>query len=298
MSRAYGWTADGSVDSVEADELRDMAEWIVGGGSGKSLVARLNADGVRTVSGKPWSAPVIKRALTNPRIAGKQVTKDGALVDNPNVEPILDERLWKRVCDRYADPDRQQFVSRRANSEPWLLSGMVRCGHCGGPMYPHWNGNYKTVSARCGQVVIQQKPMLREVVEQVLARVTSPMWLDALAAAEDNGADHYRAVIDMSEERTAAIMVDYGAGRIDKSVADSAVAAAAKVKAEAEQKIAEIGFATGLPARPTADDVIAWWEAARERDRRALVQVVVDSVTVTKPEDADSLPDRVRITWK
>ena len=106
----------------------------------------LNSRGYRTRKRITWSSVSVSRILTNPTYIGK-------LCYNKRVSSKTTGKLKKRpekewiICDGQHDPiirkamfDRAQRILERQKREPrrkmseYLLSGLVRCGHCGGSL--------------------------------------------------------------------------------------------------------------------------------------------------------------------
>ncbi|MGE3856258.1 MAG: recombinase family protein, partial [Dehalococcoidia bacterium] len=95
----------------------------------RKIARRLNEDGIRTRTGRPWTAGAVRNVLRNPaytglyRRLGVTVTRaHPALVTQSQHAEVL-----RRMSSRRTAPATQE---RRE----YLLSGLVRCGYCGSPM--------------------------------------------------------------------------------------------------------------------------------------------------------------------
>ena len=95
----------------------------------RKIARRLNEDGILTRTGRPWTAGAVRNVLRNPaytglyRRLGVTVTRaHAALVTQSQHAEVL-----RRMSSRRTAPATQE---RRE----YLLSGLVRCGYCGGPM--------------------------------------------------------------------------------------------------------------------------------------------------------------------
>jgi site-specific DNA recombinase len=156
--RAFGYAPDGvSIVEAEAELIRDACARLLAGATGYSIVADWNARGIRTARGKVWRYLALRQVVTNPRNAGlashhvrswDPVTQqekanrwevlrraDGSEV--VGVWPAIVERgTWEAVCQVYADTaERARARGAGRNTRRHLLSGLLRCGVCGGGMY-------------------------------------------------------------------------------------------------------------------------------------------------------------------
>lgn len=127
--RPFGFQRAGnkvSVVKTEARELRQAAKKVLAGQSLASIARDLDERGIRTASGSTWSVTSLRRALTNPRVAGRVVSKG---VDYGTGGPrILDADTFDRVAALLTHPGRRTAPS---TSVRYLLSGLVRCGRQG-----------------------------------------------------------------------------------------------------------------------------------------------------------------------
>ncbi len=159
--RCFGYrvvrTGEREIDPGEADTVRRIFEDYASGLAPREIAARLNREGVAGPRGGEWNASTIngsvKRAngiLHNELYIGRLVwnrqrfIKDpdtGKRVSRPNASAarqvtdvphlrIIDEDLWSRV---QAEVSRRTSGSKTMLRKPrHLLSGLCRCGTCGG----------------------------------------------------------------------------------------------------------------------------------------------------------------------
>ena len=141
----YGYRcgADGTLKPVpdEAKVVNKIFQWYVGedqdqagenetdsAGMGMRLIAqRLAAEGIPTRSGKPWSTATVSIILKN-RVYVGTYTRYGFLVSG-NHEPIIGRSLFRKAQDALMVKQRQRRLSK--SEDPFLLGGLLRCGHCG-----------------------------------------------------------------------------------------------------------------------------------------------------------------------
>lgn len=139
--RKYGYEPrmTGIVES-EAAVIRDMANRILTGESVTSVCKSLNAAGISTVTGTrtdkatgvvtrvPWSIATIRKMLTSPHIVGRRA--DGETYVDATWPGILDLATWESLRAVLLDPARDTRKGKAASR--YLLSGIARCGKCGG----------------------------------------------------------------------------------------------------------------------------------------------------------------------
>lgn len=110
---------------------------LAGDGHGtKEIAIKLNGLGLLTNTGKPWNKNAVLYVLRNEIYAGVIVWNKGS-TDPIRIEGALPAIISKETFDRV-----QRMVSARAPNvihprrvgSDYLLSGLARCGKCGGPM--------------------------------------------------------------------------------------------------------------------------------------------------------------------
>jgi DNA invertase Pin-like site-specific DNA recombinase len=125
--RPFGWDEDRiTLRPTEHAIIREAARRLLAGESLRSVAADLNARGVATVTGKPWSPTVLRAMLARPRIAGLR-EHNGQIVGKATWQPALPKTTWQELRDFFADPERHVG----ANTRRWLLTGIAQCpaGH-------------------------------------------------------------------------------------------------------------------------------------------------------------------------
>ncbi|WP_411742549.1 recombinase family protein [Rhodococcus sp. IEGM 1318] len=181
--KADGWDAS-LLDNEEAEVIRMMAATLLDGGSLRGLVDHLETEGISTVSGTAWKPITVKRALTNPCMIGKKQSGDTLVATT--IPPILQPRTYKRLCELLLDPEPAKYTGDRTQVA-LLGGGLARCGGCGRPMYAASAVGRPTVyacstrSSDCPSIVSVQAELLEaDVIERVLARLSSPKYRKAL----------------------------------------------------------------------------------------------------------------------
>jgi DNA invertase Pin-like site-specific DNA recombinase len=127
--RPFGYTLDAVPVPDEARILNEMIDRVIEGESATKIAAWLNEAGVASASGSPWQSATVKFLVTASRNAGLREYK-GEIIGAAAWPAIVTEDRWRAACAALAlraRPKRGGSLS--------LLTGLVWCGRCGGPMY-------------------------------------------------------------------------------------------------------------------------------------------------------------------
>ena len=111
----------------------------------KSMANELNRLGYRTKLGALFAAQSLKLILLNPSMAGNQAFRGqgGEPIVNEGAYPaILTTEEWAKLQERLDIRRGGRHRSTTATSS-YLLSGILRCGHCGGAMSGENKGKHK-----------------------------------------------------------------------------------------------------------------------------------------------------------
>ena len=254
-------------------------------GDGDLSVARqLNDEGIVTRTGRPWTAGAVRNVLRNAvytglyRRLGVTVTRaHPSLVTTAQHGEVLRRMTSKRTAP--AAQERREY----------LLSGLVRCGYCGGPMigarrpgegtevveYAYYRCQAATNEGRCAYHTRRAEALEAEVVEALsrssgaAAKSTRPRretGHEARRAALDRTLDH------MLERRATGQWTD----------ADL-VRRAAPIVLEQLSMEAEAALAPGTPVPPedARARLVASWDDLPFDERRALLHHAVAEIVVT-----------------
>jgi site-specific DNA recombinase len=161
-----------------------------------------------------WGHPAVHRVLTNPTYLGRIRWRDQDFVSTH--EPLIEQSTFEHaraiLTERGGDASR-----RRGNRSDFLLSGVVRCGHCGrayigmsargkGGLYHYYAC---TARQKYGPKACQGERVSREKLETaVLHQLTGiyrdgPLIQDALATAQQQ-AERERPALDERRQAIAA----------------------------------------------------------------------------------------------
>jgi site-specific DNA recombinase len=282
-------------DPETSEIVREIARRFLSGESIYSITDDLNARGV---SDKPWNANRVKRCLTNPGYAGFRVYR-GEIDGDADWEPIIDRATFDAIAARFA-PRRG---GRGGQDVKYLLSGIARCGKCGGDMYVNYDrrkgartGIYSCLPGK-GHVARNQAHLDAYITAIILERLATVDFADF--AAEHSEATQARAEAAELRERLDAAAGEYSAGNVSASMLG-------KVEAELVPRIKAAEKRARAAAIPpnivdlAGEGVDERWDALNVEQRREVVRLLLD-VTVlpsTRPRGATGFdPDAVRLEW-
>ena len=135
--RRYGYETDGVTPRPdEAAIVRRVFTHVAEGGTLRSMARALTAEGVSPAPGRSWSARRLGELARNEHYSGR-VTHLGVTVQSDVVVPIVPEEQAAEVRAILTDPSRR--TSTAGPKPRHLLSGLLKCGICGGNIY-HMRG--------------------------------------------------------------------------------------------------------------------------------------------------------------
>ena len=177
---------------AEAKVLQDAVTDVLDRGiSLRAVAADLRQRGMRTTTGKPFSALSLRDALLASHVAGI-ATCNGAHYDaSAWLEPIIEPDRWERLTEMLTDPARRTNP-HNANAPRWLLSGHARCGICGdgSTMHASGMGGYgpeRGSAYRCDKGSHCATPAIpadQAMAQVMIARLSQPDIADLLPAPE------------------------------------------------------------------------------------------------------------------
>lgn len=222
-ARRFGFEEDRmTVRQDEADIIREMTSRVMAGEVLLTLVADLNARGIRSTQGNPWDTTSLKNLLIRPINCGRVTfqtipeTGERAVVGRLPGSPIVSEDDFEQVCGIFA-------ARRRGRPARYLCAAVAVCGApgCGFPLYgrarkelkPYADGSVrrhywcvKSVGG-CGKTSIDQR---------ALDKAASVLAIEILSDPRNTAA---------IETATAAIASE--ATRLDREIAEAKAVAEA-----------------------------------------------------------------------
>lgn len=277
----YGWQAvshpDGGkrlvLDPATAPTVREIVMWLEQGMSGREVANRLNATGIPSWSGSPWSGQQVYSMVRNPRMAGWQPTGGQILRDPdgnpvPGPEPMIDPERWQRLVDRLSTAGWDR--TRRTGAT--LLSGLGRCALCGGPL-AGWTSDHPRASYTCSR----RADSGRSYCDGTSIKVS---WLDDYVEAAV-----VQAVVDYRTE-----MPDPPAGAEPTDPVAPLVAQLRRLERDRTE--------LGLYDDPESEQVyVARWRELRRQIGEARRTVQDQRVRRARPHVDDVAPDDIEAAW-
>lgn len=303
-SRPYGLTADWSAEvPEEAAVVREAARRVLAGESVRSIIRDLEARGIRSVSGGPWSAVSMRRVLTGWRTCGYR-EHEGERVARGSWPAILDLETVEALRAIMLDPSRR-FAATNVRSA--MLVGILECP-CGRRLVsrPTVRAGVGRVNRYgcmprplgCGGTVILAEQADLEVQEQVLARLESPAVAEALARRSGADVAEVAARVRAAEASLEQLARDHYADRIIGRAEYLAARDALEKRLDADR--ATLSAAAGAPAAGLTGRARERWPELTLDQRRALIGTVASRIVVLPGRRGYNRfdPDRLAVTWR
>jgi DNA invertase Pin-like site-specific DNA recombinase len=293
-ARPYGRTLDWSeLVLEEAENLHEAATQIRDGRSPLAIAAEWTERGIPTVGGGTrWHHTTLRQMFRRPDLIGKR-EHDGALIDLPNVPPILDEMLWREVREKLTPNYRT--MGRRESRQ---CSNIALCGLCGLPLVADVDAGRPVYVCKrrpsqpgaCGSVSISGNRLDERVTNELVAfltdksRVQSLLDAHKLATPEMDAIDARFAELEdnkLALER-AAFNPPRGVKRLDTERYWEL-----KTEIEREQEQLQRHRAVNREAQPLKDALkhdwtIEAWLNKPVAYRRTLIKLVCERIEVAK----------------
>jgi site-specific DNA recombinase len=304
--RPFGYDRDddGRVVVVhrEAAVIRWAALWVRTGTAREphslsEAVRRLDARGITTTTGGPWSVNTLRRSLLNPRVTGT-VTHLGLAVAPGTWPTILDDDVQQQVAEILRDPSRRKQTSTNLRH---LLSGSCRCGVCGGKMFAQMQG---PMSARVPAYVCRQsthvsrftQPVDEYVEAVIVGRLSRSDAVELLSPNVD--LDGLRREATGLRERRDALAAMLSDGLLSATAVREQAGRLTRALATIEARLDAAVNGSPLAPLVTAPDVLAVWAAMPVRARRDVVDILATVTILPTGKGGRFTTDTVIVEWK
>jgi DNA invertase Pin-like site-specific DNA recombinase len=282
----------------EAPIVLECIDRVLSGWSLASICTELTKRGAPTRRGGAWRPSNLRKILESPTHAG--LFRHKGVEHQGTWEPLVDEATWREVCAVLS----QRGPRQRRPNRRHLLSAIVRCEVCDGPMY----GISRFVTARgyeehiyrCvdDHVSINADPVDAAVLATLRENLSNPA-MRALWDQSDDGVSARR------DELTAKLTrIGQRRRELSRRVADvddsfddddwaDAVEQLDASRQLAEQELAELPVDTRLDV----DAALAIIDRGKLAEQRQLVTTFVDHIVVERSRGrrGPKLTDRLRL---
>jgi site-specific DNA recombinase len=282
-NRPFGYEKGGMViKEDEAEVIRWMTREIIKGMGINSVVRGLNARGITTSTGKKWTRQIVQHTLGHKRLAGIREHKGTDYIAAwPAIITLEEWELMQFAMHRR----RRQFPGGVQAGRTYLLTGLIVCGRCGGPMYGHLHrrDNYpprpRYRCRGCGKVARIAAPVDTFVSEAVLYRLDSEGVARLLQESTKADVRPLLARYQALQARGRDLIQDYAEGTLDrpeftraKAINDEAIERTQELLAEA-QPTQILQLSVGETVRDAWDRGSLMW-------RRTLIALLVEKVVI------------------
>src|SRR6266511_2331008 len=295
--------ADGTVTRYShAGIVRDNFDKVASGVPLITIEKELNEAGIPSPEGKEWRRGIIRKQAMNPAYIGKRVFR-GEIVGDGIWDGLVDEEVYWACVRLLDDPFR---TTTRAGRAVHLLSYIVHCGVCGGPISlgtvnrHGWTGDvYSCLKKRCAAVKAEYLDeyvqravvawMAREDIYELLAGQTGGDEEVARARAEASRLrselEEYKKLADIGEIKA----IDYA--RFSRNLE-------ARID-EHDQRAKDAGIPPVLRGRIGPEAAARWAELDDELAiKRDIIRTVAD-ITLLRAGKGSRVPfGRHRLEWR
>jgi len=278
---------------VEIAAVQDAAKRILSGEADQTVIAReWNERGILTTRGGRWDGGTVRHMLEAPAIGGGVHYQGRENIVAWNGDGPLDRETWERLCSALV------VRKRGARATTYLLSGIARCGECGGFMYgrpmsggssgkgtgdetvkpirrQYWCQIRVRENVGCGRVTIE-RTFAEDVVEAlVVGRLSDPRHADRVARVAAALAEEHRVLrLELSRLNSEMdeLMEKAGTTRLwTPARVEKALAQYEEPVANLEARLAVLEEQP-VGATSASGDAQADWDAATLDGKRAMVK--------------------------
>lgn len=304
--RPFGYADDKvTIREDEAALYRTVAARFLAGDSLRSLAAWLDEQGSKPLRSSHWRTHSIKHMLVNPRYAGLR-TYHGVVVGPASWPAIISEDDHRRIVARFAE----KATTKRRVPQRYLLSGLLRCGKCGGMLFSSRRQNsrrYVCLSGAdhrgCGGLTVVADPLERFLADAVLIRLDTKDMADALSGKHAAEAHTAALAESISEDKARLNELAEAYGRRDVGMAEwmTARKIIESGLVDKERRLARASHTDTLQGLVGNGDALrAQWASLNLTRQHAIVRAVLDHAVIGPGKvGARSLDiDRVKPLWR
>lgn len=287
--RPFGYENDKTtVRESEAKWVRDAYDNVLSGQSLRSIAAEMNAAGLTTTRGRPWTNAAVRRLLLRERNAGLRIYR-GEVIPDVKAEwaGLVDADTFNSVRHVLGNASRRT-TKESAGSRRWVGTGRYLCGVCGDGTTMASNytvGGRRVYVCRTSKHLTRDATMIDEYVEDIVVeRLSRDDAADLLDDPESPDTGALRTQARQLEKKLDALAEDYTDGLISRSQlkAGTERARAALKEIDAQTVHSDRRRILGDVVHPGDPDAVrkVWDDLSVDR-RGAIIDVLVE-ITVHK----------------
>ena len=288
--RPFGYCDDKlTPHPIEAPIMRNVFERIARGETLTAVADKLNADGVRSSTGKPFTNVTVRQLVTNPRYNGRR-THNGVDVAKAAWPALVDNATFRRANALIE----QRRGKRRAVRRYLLSGGLLRCGKCTAALVsrPHVSRAGDRVATYvcskqhggCGGVQVRAVNVERIVTQLVIEMIEGETFARELAARTTHDDAAALAVEAANAELASLFETRRAGGYSDAEYVAFRDAARERLAAASTALAAQSSSAAAGPYLGRPDALRSAWfdpdDPLTLDEQQAIVRSVIDHVDV------------------
>jgi site-specific DNA recombinase len=276
------------IDPEQAAVIREAVKRVLASESLRSIVADFNAREIHGPRAPQWNSTILRQILLRPTNAGMR-QHQGKVRGKSTGDAIISENTLNEVTALLTDPSRKS--NHVGPGYKYLLSGIARCGLCGGIMRRQIGRTTtsKTTGAtkrqppsyncsECFKVRRAQLPVDDMVSELVIRRLSQPDAVDLFTVGDSSQAKESQESLNAIDAK-----LDIAADQFADDTITGAQLKRITARLRADRERAEAQFRSAQPRTAlttlVGGDVRAKWEAMPIDAQREAVQSLM-TVTI------------------
>jgi hypothetical protein len=242
--------------------------------------------------------------VSNPRLAGLRA-HHGVIVGEGQWAAIIDRATHERLVAYFADPGRRRTSPARLN----LLSGLMFCGRCGGQLFymrrrtANFRGTISCSKApgrpNCGGLSVSAQSLEEFITEAVLIAVDEEGLAQFMRQQAGKSDEAALAEVVALESRMSELGEMFANGEISRGEWVTVRNTIERRLTETRRAIAAASRHQPVPLKAKGLLREAWPKLSIS-ERRAVVEAVVDKITVNPATTVGCRfdPGRVTVVWR
>lgn len=306
----YGYTRVDGRDipsEPQASVVRHAAASVLAGDSLRSICRRLNDEGEPGPQAPTWNTTILRQILLRPSNAGLRQFR-GEVIGKSTNDPILDEETYVRLQAILTDPSRKS--NHAGPSFKHLLSGLARCGRCGGTMRRQTGRTAGRLAdgtpkrqppsyqcSDCLRVRRQQAPVDFLIEEVIIARLSKKGAVHRLPNGDASRTMAAQRAIEAVDAKLSIAADQFAEGVLTGDQLKRITMRLRTERDTAEEELRKSQPSLALQALTKGDIRAGWAPLSMEYKREVVDLLMTVTINPTTP-GAPFNPDDVVVTWR